>query len=542
MPAFKKTTLMLVLGTCFSASTFSGLALAAEVPANVQLADKQEIVRGNGDEAPTLDPTMSSDTSSSRVINDMFEGLVTEDLEGNVIPALASSWDKSEDGTQYTFHLRDAKWSNGDPITAEDFVFAFQRIVDPKTGAPYSWYVSMAGIINADDITKGDKTPDQLGVKALDDKTFQVTLTKPIPYFIKMLSHPSTFALPEETVTKYQEKWTKPENIVVSGAYKLSNWVINEKIELTRNTNYWNDEKTVINKVTYLPIADVNAEYNRFRTGEIDITAVVPLELYSNIKKERPNEVLTMPSLGTYYYLFNLDKKPFNDPRVRKALAYSIDRDVVVERILGQGQLPAYTNTPPAVAGFEVPELEWAEWSQQERNQKAKELLKEAGYDESNPLTFELEYNTSEAHKKLAVVMASMWKKNLGAKVVIANQEWKTFLQTLSSKNFSVARYAWIGDYNEASTFLSYFASNGLNYGGWNNADYDESLQKASLAGTEADRTKLYQQAEQIFAKDMPAIPVYFYTRSVLKNEKVGGYSIDNASDNRYTRDLYLKK
>ncbi|MGO2474409.1 peptide ABC transporter substrate-binding protein [Vibrio litoralis] len=537
MHTFKKSTIAMVVTALFSVST-----MAAQVPDDVELANTQELVRGNGDEVPTLDPTMSSDTSSSRVISDMFEGLVTEDLHGNIIPALASRWDISEDGTQYTFHLRDAKWSNGEPITADDFVFALQRIVNPKTGAPYSWYVSMANIVNADAITKGDKPAVSLGVKALDDKTLQISLTKPVPYFTKMLAHESTFALPEKVIKKYKDSWTKPEHIVVSGAYKLSDWVINEKVVLERNKNYWNDSKTVINKVTYLPISDVNAEYNRFRTGEIDITNVVPLELYQTIKKERPDELLTMPSLGTYYYLFNLNKPPFNDPNVRKALAYSIDRDVVVKRILGQGQLPAYTNTPPAVAGFEVPKLEWAEMSQQDRNQKAKALLKEAGFDESNPLKFNLEYNTSESHKKLAIVMASMWKKNLGAQVEIANQEWKTFLQTLSSKNFSVARYAWIGDYNEASTFLSYFDSSGLNYGGWSNADYDAALKQASSVKTDKEREVLYQKAEQIFANDMPAIPVYFYTRSVLKNTHVGGYSKDNASDRRYTRDLYITK
>ncbi|GLT14645.1 peptide ABC transporter substrate-binding protein [Vibrio algivorus] len=537
MHRLKRTTFALAFGTLFSFST-----MAAQVPVGVQLAEEQKLTRGNGDEVPTLDPTMSSDTSSSRVISDMFEGLVTEDLHGNIIPALATRWDISEDGTQYTFHLRDAKWSNGDPITADDFVFALQRIVNPKTGAPYSWYVSMANIVNADKITKGDATVDSLGVKAVDAKTLQVNLTKPVPHFIKMLAHESTFALPEKVVKKYQEAWTKPENIVVSGAYKLTDWVINEKLVLKRNAQYWNDKETVINQVTYLPISDVNAEYNRFRTGEIDITNVVPLELYQTIKKDRPDELLTMPSLGTYYYLFNMKKKPFDDERVRKALAYSIDRDVVVERILGQGQLPAYTNTPPAVAGFEVPKLEWAEMSQQERNQKAKSLLEEAGFDEGNPLKFELEYNTSESHKKLAIVMASMWKKNLGAEVEIANQEWKTFLQTLSSKNFSVARYAWIGDYNEASTFLSYFDSSGLNYGGWSNADYDAVLKQASSAQSEKERNVLYQKAEQIFADEMPAIPVYFYTRSVLKNKKVGGYSQDNASERRYTRDLYLIK
>lgn len=353
------STLLKTLTKTALASTIATMLVtpswAANVPAGVTLADNQTIVRGNGDEVPTLDPSMSSDTSSSRVISDMFEGLVSEDLEGNIVPALATDWDIEQDGKQYTFHLRDAKWSNGTPITAHDFVFALQRVVNPATGAPYSWYLEMASIDNADAITKGEKTPDTLGVKALDDHTLQITLSKSVPYFIKMLAHESTFALPEAVVKKYGDNWTKPENIVTSGAYTLEIWTVNERVVLKRNPAYWNDAKTVINQVTYLPIQDGNAEYNRFRTGEIDITSTVPLEMYKNIKQSTPEVLLTMPSLGTYYYLFNTEKKPFDDPRVRKALAYALDRDVVVNGILGMGQLPAYTNTPPAVAGFDVP-------------------------------------------------------------------------------------------------------------------------------------------------------------------------------------------
>ncbi|MGO2508198.1 MAG: peptide ABC transporter substrate-binding protein [Vibrio hibernica] len=537
MQNMTKTLLATAVAVCISTPTF-----AAHVPTDVELAAKQEIVRGNGDEVPTLDPSMSSDTSSSRVIADLFDGLVTEDLDGKIIPAIAEKWDISDDGKTYTFHLRDANWSNGDPITANDFVYSFKRIVDPKTGAPYSWYLNMASIVNANEITKGDKPVDSLGVKALDEKTFQVTLSKTVPYFIKMLSHESTFAVPEKMIEKYKEEWTRPENIVVSGAYKLSNWVINEKLVLDRNKAYWNNKETVINKVTYLPIQDGTTEYNRFRTGEIDITNSFPLEQYQAIKKERPNELLTMPSLGTYYYLFNVHKKPFDDPRVRKALAYSIDRNVITQRILGQGQIPAFSNTPPAVANFDLPKLEWAEMSQKGRIEKAKELLVEAGYNKDHPLSFTLSYNTNDSNKKLAIVMASMWKKNLGIDVTIENEEWKTFLQTLSSRNYSVARYSWIGDYNEASTFLSYFASTGLNYGDWKNTEYDKDLDKAMLASSEKERLNYYQDAEQVFANDMPAIPVYFYTTSVLKQQRIGGYSTTNASRNRYTRDLYVMK
>ncbi|WP_438269724.1 peptide ABC transporter substrate-binding protein [Photobacterium sanguinicancri] len=514
---------------------------AADVPAGVKLAKVQEIVRGNGDEVPTLDPTFSSDTASSRVIQDMFEGLVSEGLNGDVIPALAKSWEVDETGMVYTYHLReDALWSNGQPITANDFEYSLKRAINPATAAPYAWYLTMARFKNAEAINKGEKSIDELGVEAVDARTLKITLDQPVPYFTKMMVHPSTYPVYKDVVEKYGDSWTKPEHIVTSSAYKLSKWVLNERIILERNERYWNNDKTVINQVTYLPIQDLTAEYNRFRTGEIDITSSFPLEQYKAIKQERPNELLTMPSLGTYYYLFNMDKAPFDDARVRKALAYSIDRNVVTNIILGQGQLPAYGVTPPSVSGFEAPKLAWGEISQKERNKKAKELLAEAGYGPSNPLEFELVYNTSESHKKLALVVSSMWKKNLGVNVELANQEWKTFLEKLSAKDFELARYAWVGDYNEASTFLSYFESHGMNYSGWSNIDYDKAMAGAIKAPSDNKRNQFYQKAELVFAEEMPAIPLYFYTRSVLKQTKVGGYSIENAGDARFTRDMYI--
>lgn len=535
MQGSKLSVIAAVIGLVASSPSW-----AANVPSDVTLAKEQVLVRGNGDEVPTLDPSFSSDSASSRVIGDMFEGLVTQSPEGEIIPALATRWEQSADGKVYTFHLRDnITWSNGEPITAGDFVYSFRRVINPKTAAPYAWYYGTAHIKNATAISEGKVPVEELGVSAPDDKTFQITLDKPVPYLLKMLVHESTYPVYQPAIEAHGDTWTRPEHIVTSSAYKLKEWTLNERIVLERNPNYWNNAKTIINQVKYLPIVDMTAEYNRYRTGEIDITSSFPLEQYNAIKKQRPDELLTMPSLGTYYYLFNVNKKPFDDPRVRKALAYAIDRDVVTNVILGQGQIPAYGLTPPSVDGFAAPRLSWGELNQKERNQKAKQLLEEAGFNAANPLKFELVYNTLEAHKKLAIVMSSMWKKTLGADVELANQEWKTFLQKLSQRNFSVARYAWMGDYNEASTFLSFFDSQGMNYGDWSNPKYDEVMAKAILAKDSKGRNHYYQQAEQIFAEEMPAIPLYHYTRSVLKNPKVGGYSTTNASDARYTRDLY---
>ncbi|WP_420804847.1 peptide ABC transporter substrate-binding protein [Salinivibrio socompensis] len=355
-----------------------------------------------------------------------------------------------------------------------------------------------------------------------------------------MLTHSSTYPVPQHALEAFGDSWTRPTNMVNSGAYNLTNWVINERIDLERNPLYWNDKETVINKTSYVASSNVNAEYNRYRTGEIDITSSFPLEAYDQIKKERPDELITMPSLATYYYLFNTEKAPFNDVRVRKALSYAIDRNIITDIILGQGQIPAYGATPPAINHFEAPKLEWAEMSQDARYQKAKTLLAEAGFTQDNPLEFELVYNTMESHKKLALAVTSMWKRHLPVDVNLANQEWKTFLQKVLQKDFDVARDGWIGDYNEASTFLSYFSSDGMNKTSWGNKDYDHALDQALTVVDPEKRNDYYQEAERIFARDMPAIPLYFYTRSVIKSPKVGGYNIENPNELRYTRNLYI--
>lgn len=517
-------------------------AFAAHVPEGVELAEQQTLIWGVSGEVPTLDPTKSSDTASNKIISDLFEGITSRTPSGDIAPGLAKNWEVSDDGLTYTFHLRKATWSDGEPITAEDVVYTLQRAVDPATAAPYAWYLGTANILNATEITDGHKPASALGVKAVDDHTIEFTLVRRTPYFPNMLTHSSTYPVPKHAVEKYGDNWTRPENMVNSGAYNLTNWVINERIDLERNPMYWNDKETVINNTSYVTSSDANAEYNRYRTGEIDVTFSFPLESYKKIKQERPDEFLTMPSLATYYYLFNTEREPFNDVRVRKALAYAIDRNVVTDIILGQGQQPAYSATPPAINNFEPPKLAWAEMTQEERYQKAKALLAEAGYTKDNPLEFELVYNTMESHKKLALTVTSMWKRHLPVKVSLANQEWKTFLQKVLQKDFDVARDGWNGDYNEASTFLSYFSSKGMNKSNWSNPEYDKLLDQALSVVDPEKRKAYYQEAERIFAEEMPAIPMYFYTRSVIKSPKVGGYNTENPNNLRYTRNLYITK
>ncbi|WP_102467375.1 ABC transporter substrate-binding protein [Vibrio cyclitrophicus] len=537
-----KITQALLLGAGLAVAATPTLSIAAEVPAGTELAKVQELVRGNGTEVATLDPHKSQGVPESHVIRDLLEGLVNQDGDGNTIPGVAESWETTDNKT-FTFHLRkDAKWSNGDPVTANDFVYSFQRAVDPLTASPYAWYMEYTKMANAKDIVAGKKDKSELGVKALDDYTLEVTLDTAVPYFVMMMGHTTVKPVHKATVEKFGDQWTKPENFVGNGAFVPNQWVVNERLELVRNENYWDNEHTVLNKVTFLPIENQVAEMNRFLSGELDFTYEVPNEHFRRLQKEYPEDVNIKGNLCTYYYQFNAQKAPFDDVRVRKAMSYAMDRDIVTKAILGQGQKPAYFLTPEITAGFDPVTPEYGQLSQKERIAEAKRLLEEAGYTKSNPLEFNLLYNTSENHKKLAVAIASMWKKELGINAKLENQEWKSYLDSKDTGNFDVARAGWCGDYNEASSFLTLMVSQNTTAGQhYKSADYDKIIDKALSSTSEEERTKLYIEAEKLLAKDMPIAPVYQYVTTRLVSPQLGGYPEGNAEDKIYSKDLYIK-
>ncbi|WP_213865219.1 ABC transporter substrate-binding protein [Vibrio crassostreae] len=537
-----KITQALLLGAGLAVAATSTLSIAAEVPAGTELAKVQELVRGNGTEVATLDPHKSQGVPESHVIRDLLEGLVNQDGDGNTIPGVAESWETTDNKT-FTFHLRkNAKWSNGDPVTANDFVYSFQRAVDPLTASPYAWYMEYTKMANAKDIVAGKKDKSELGVKALDDYTLEVTLDTAVPYFVMMMGHTTVKPVHKATVEKFGDQWTKPENFVGNGAFVPNQWVVNERLELVRNENYWDNEHTVLNKVTFLPIENQVAEMNRFLSGELDFTYEVPNEHFRRLQKEYPEDVNIKGNLCTYYYQFNAQKAPFDDVRVRKAMSYAMDRDIVTKAILGQGQKPAYFLTPEITAGFDPVTPEYGQLSQKERIAEAKRLLEEAGYTKSNPLEFSLLYNTSENHKKLAVAIASMWKKELGINAKLENQEWKSYLDSKDTGNFDVARAGWCGDYNEASSFLTLMVSQNTTAGQhYKSAEYDKVIDKALSSTSEEERTKLYIEAEKLLAKDMPIAPVYQYVTTRLVSPQLGGYPEGNAEDKIYSKDLYIK-
>ncbi|EAM2802962.1 oligopeptide ABC transporter substrate-binding protein OppA [Salmonella enterica] len=534
----------LIAAGILAALMAASAANAADVPAGVQLADKQTLVRNNGSEVQSLDPHKIEGVPESNVNRDLFEGLLISDVEGHPSPGVAEKWE-NKDFKVWTFHLRkNAKWSDGTPVTASDFVYSWQRLADPNTASPYASYLQYGHIANIDDIIAGKKPATELGVKALDDHTLEVTLGEPVPYFYKLLVHPSVSPVPKSAVEKFGDKWTQPANIVTNGAYKLKNWVVNERIVLERNPQYWDNDKAVINQVTYLPISSEVTDVNRYRSGEIDMTYNnMPIELFQKLKKEIPNEVRVDPYLCTYYYEINNQKAPFNDVRVRTALKLALDRDIIVNKVKNQGDLPGYSYTPPYTDGAKLVEPEWFKWSQKKRNEEAKKLLTEAGFTADKPLTFDLLYNTSDLHKKLAIAVASIWKKNLGANVKLENQEWKTFLDTRHQGAFDVARAAWCADYNEPTSFLNTMLSDSSN----NTAHYKSPAFDKLIADTlkvtdDAQRSELYAKAEQQLDQDSAIVPVYYYVNARLVKPWVGGYTGKDPLDNIYVKNLYIIK
>lgn len=510
------------------------------VPANVELAAEQVFTYRVLDEHSSLDPQVVEDTSGAEIVRDLFEGLMNQDSDGNLVPGVATGYTVNDDNTVYTFTLRDnAKWSNGDAVTAHDFVYAWQRAADPELASPYQWFVELMSLKNASAVIKGEASLDTLGVRAVDDATFEVTLSAPLPYFPQMTTHATTFPAPRAVIEKHGKSWTKPENIVSNGAYILTEHLPAERSVRERNPMYWDNDNTIIDKTISLVINDENVALTRFLAGELDRTEV-PAGQFPRLQKEHPEEAISFPRLCNYYYTFNLsDSGPeaFKDVRVRQALALAVDRKIITANVLAGGQPEAYTFTPAAVAEFTPPTTEMAQMSQADRDAKAKVLLEEAGFGADNPLTFDMMYNTSEAHKKVAVAMSQMWKQKLGVKVNLSNMEWKVFLETRGNQNFELARGAWCGDYNEASTFLDLLDSeSGYNDGKYNNAKLDELLENAKVSDNAAE---IYTQIEDIIAEEMPVIPVYHYAGVYMMGSDVGNWPVGNVEQNWYSKNLY---
>jgi oligopeptide transport system substrate-binding protein len=497
--------------------------------------------RGLPSDPESLDQHKARSTQAAEVLRDIGEGLVGYSATGALIPAAAERWDASEDGLTYTFHLRpEARWSNGEPLTAAHFVFGMRRLVTPATAAFYANLLD--AVVNAPEIVAGSKPPESLGIEATDELTLVVRLARPTPYILRLFSHPSTFPLHPEFAAQHGDSFARPGNLLSNGAFVLDAWVPGSIIALRRNEHYWNNEKTALDGVNYHVVVQGAAELNRYRAGELHITSTVPPDNFADVRAQFGSELRIAPYLGIYYYGFNLAKPPFKDnPAVRQALSMAIDREALARQVVGWGESPAYSWVPPGVNNYEPTVFSFASLTQEERNRLARRLYKEAGYSEENPLRFELRYNTSDWHTKIAVAIQSMWSEVLGVEATLINEEFQVLLANMRDAEVTqVFRASWIGDYDDAHTFLSVLragsASNMPRY-----ADDDfESLMQRAADQVDLNRRKLYlEEAERVMLADHPVIPLYFFVSKHLVRPEVRGWG-DNVLDYHYSQHLSL--
>lgn len=507
-----------------------------------ELAANQILRKGNGTEPESLDPHRAEGVTASNTLRDLFEGLVTEAPDGHLIPGAAASWTVSDDGRVYTFKLQpEGRWSNGDPVTADDFVFSLRRSADPATLSEYS--AILYPIENAEAVVNGQLPPGQLGVRAIDGRTLEIRLHSPTPYFLGLLTHASTYPVHPPSVREHGERFSRPGNLVSNGAYRLQEWRVQSHIRLVRNLNYRDDAATTINEVWYYPIENAESELARYRASELDMTYTLPGRQIPWLRQNLPEELRIAPYLGSYVYGFNTREPPFAGNRpLRLALSMALDRQILTEKIAGAGEIAAYTWVPP-VSGYRAQNPEWAAWTQARRNDAARRYYAEAGYSDQNPLRVQLLHNTDINHRRLAVAMAAMWREVLGVQTEIVNQEWQVFLQTRRSRfDTQVFRYGWIGDYDDPYTFAEILESkHGLNDMSYDNLRYDALLAQAAREADPAGRMRLLEEAERIMLDDMPLIPMYYYVSKKLLKPWVAGYE-DNIMDHHHSRYFRILK
>ncbi|MDO4426727.1 MAG: ABC transporter substrate-binding protein [Moraxella sp.] len=505
-------------------------------------AGKIGVNLASGAEPESLDPHKSSDAASFDIMRQMLIGLTTSDSTGATIPSAAESW-TNVDEKVWTFKLRDANWSNGDPLTAHDFVYSLQRLTDPKTGSPYASYLVDAKVLNAFEVTEGKAGVEALGVKALDDKTLEITLSEPVPYFPDLLTLPVTYAVNKKAVETHGDKWVEPANYVVSGAYKLKDWVVNSHITIEKNPSYYDAANTKIAEASFLPVSG-SAAVNRYKVDELDVVGVPP-EQIEKLKAEHGDEMHASPRLCTFYLEHNNAKAPFDDVRVRRAISLVIDRETLADKVIKRGEKATYQFTPPAIQGMGEVNVEWKAWDKAKRAEEAKKLLTEAGYSAEKPLKFEILYSTSEMAKLITTAASAMIKEELGgmAEASPINQEWKTMLSTRREGKYNTAFAGWCSDYNEPSTFLNVMRSgNSNNTGKYSNPEFDKLLEQTVKAGlTPADRIKLYHEAELIMDKDAAIAPVYTGVSLRLVKPYLQADSLADPSGNYQIKDWELR-
>ncbi len=497
-------------------------------------SEKGILLLGNGTEPSGIDPHLVTGVPEHKILLALLEGLVVFNPKNNgVLPGVAEDWSVSDDGLSYTFIFNpDAKWTNGDSVKPEHFAYSWERILSPDLGAQYADMLYV--IKNAEKFHKGDiKDFNKVGI-SITKNMLMVELENPTPYFLNILTHYSTWPVHPDTVEKYggmisrNNQWTRVNNFVGNGPFKLESWEINKALKVSRNELYWGNSSNKINGIEFIPIENELTQDRLFRSGGIHLANTVPTEKIKRYRDERPNEFNEHNYFGTYYYRINTNKYPLNNLNFRKALSLSIDRELIVKSILKGNQKISYSFTPPDNNGYNPKtKLDF-------NPVKAKQFLEKSGYDMNNP-SLEILYNTSEGHQKIAQAIQEMWKKNLGLNVILTNVDWKVYLARETQGEFDISRAGWIGDYPDPFTFLDMMVTNrGNNKTGWSNSEFDKILKNASSQISTIERYNLYEKAEKILIDELPVIPLYTYTRTYLLSERVKNWQNNILDTNPY--------
>jgi len=490
-----------------------------------------EIRRGLGPEPDSVHIHQAQGLSSVNLLRDLREGLVTFDASGNLVPGQASSWQILDNGRRYRFTLRpDAYWSNGDPVTAEDFVRAWQRAFTPETAASTAGLLK--DVVNASAILKGEAKPESLGIRAVAPDVIDITLTAPAPWILEILAHPVSFPLHESAMDE-------PLRAPVNGPFLLAEWTPRASIKLTRNPRFHSVSGVSAGSVEYFPIEEPSAELSRYRAGELDITETIPAGRFGWLESNKGEDLRIHPYLGTFWLGINFRNPALGySEELRQALSLAINREILVKTVLGAGELPGWSIVPPGIPGYEPARMEQASMTQEQRQAEAVRLLRKSGFSDDEPLLLELRYNTSGIHRRVAVAVAAMWKQVLGVNTELVNEEWKVFINNRSMGVVTqVFRGGWIADFADPSSFLDLFlADNSLNYTFYQGSDFELMMKSAAITSGQP-RMELLQRAESRLIKDMVVIPLYYYVSRHLVRPEITGYE-DNIRDVHLSRYL----
>ena len=515
-------------------------AFGANILPGTQLAAKQEMVRNNGSEPDSLDPALIESVPANSIDSDLFEGLTAVDHHGNAVPGVAESW-KQVDATTWVFKLRKAAvWSDGQPVTAEDFAWAWRRMLDPKTGSKIASTVGVY-LLNGGDIVAGRKPPSALGARALDKQTLEVKTPVPEPYLPAALAITQYAPQPRAVIEKFGTNWTKPGNLVSNGAYVLKEWQVNSKVIIEKNPRYWDAANVQLTRVTYLGVEDNNADLKLYQSGEEDFMLQLAPGAYNSLKAQYPNEIHNGQLLGLRYYNLNNRDPLLQDVRVRKALSMVIDRDILATKVTADGQAPLYGLAVKGIAGMEQTRYDWADWPMDKRVAEAKKLLAEAGVKPGTHVKFT--YNNSDYHKKMAIFAASEWKTKLGLETDMDSLEFKVLIRKRHDGDFQIARGGWVVTFNDATLLLTLVQCDSEANDNRNcNRAVEDLVAKGNLAADPAQRKALLTQAARLAMDDYPMIPLLQYTVPRLIKPWVGGYDEANGMDRYRSKDFYILK